>query len=113
MKRYIKAAIVQDIYLNDWIANHKDYPYRIVIDDRTQYTGEWETFNDEDYIDCPGVVFIGTYDDLLSGGGDNLLFECEGNLKDYLNRLNEYYIVDENMSEFQGQPELWLNVSTE
>ena len=113
MKRYIKSAVETDIYLRDWITKHKDnHPDRIVIDDRTPYTGKWEEWNGESYIDCPGVVFIGTYDQLLSGGGDNLLFETYGK-EEYQKQLDRYYIIDEEVIESVGKPETWLYVELE
>lgn len=115
MKRYIKATVIQDIYLKDWIESHRDnHPSKIVIDDRTPYTGDWEDFNGESYIDCPGPVFIGTYDELLSGRGDNLLFECEGNMEDYWKRISSYYISDIETVEPSGMPpETWIAVFSE
>ena len=113
MKRYIKAAVVTDIYLKDWIAMHRNCPYIINIDDRTPYTGDWErSYDDTEYIDCPGVVFSGTYDQLISGGGDNLLFETCG-IEEYQNRLNKYYIIEEKTIEFRGKPEIYLEVYSE
>ena len=114
MKRYIKSAVIQDIYLKDWLAKHKDYPYILCLDDRTPYTGEWEYLDwcDESYIDCPGIVFRGTLDELLSGGGENLLADCYGP-EEYQERLDNYYIVKESEADFNGTHEIWLEVMSE
>jgi hypothetical protein len=113
MKRYIKAAVMQDVYLKDWIVHNKDCPYTITLNDVTPYTGEWEEMHDgTPYIDCPGPVFTGTYNELLSGGGDNLLFDCYGP-EEYQEQLDTFYIIDKEITEIAEKPILWLTVMHE
>lgn len=97
MKRYIKSTVVTDVFLTDWIAKHKDnHPNIIVIDDRTPYTGEWEeNYDGEWYIDCPGVVFVGTYEELISGGQE---------------RLAHYLVLEEKDFTAFSKPEHWIKV---
>lgn len=111
MKRYIKSTVITDVFLTDWIAKHKDnHPDTIVIDDRTPHTGEWEeNYDGEWYIDCPGVVFVGTYEELISGGGDNLLFETYGE-EEYQERLAHYLVLEEEDFMALSKPEHWIKV---
>ena len=72
MKRYIKCTAFYNgtgnINLNRWIMDNENNPYDKIL-----------IYSDEPYEDtsddCPGILFIGSYDELVNGKGDNSMVD--------------------------------------
>ena len=102
MKRYIKSSINIPLSIADWIELHKDdHLSHITIVDTTPYP---EAEYDEllEGYDCPGVIFEGTYEDLLNGTGDENYMEY--GLPETMEYNSKYFIVEDRIEEFNGVP---------
>lgn len=94
MKRYIKSAIAEYKTLKDWIDENKsilDNNTRITIFDKQPYP-----HSDEEEV--PGIIFAGTFYELITGTGKDNYFipddpDVSYALSDYLDAFDDYELI--------------------
>lgn len=103
MKRYIRSVIAEYQTLKDWIDKNdgvlNDNTHIVIFDMDPYWGGDPE--------DTPGVMFDGTFMELVTGNGNDNYFipDDDYNLEDYLNKFSDYELS--NVSEmYDGSYEL-------
>lgn len=86
MKRYIKSNTSAKQTLREYLVSNKSrlQNCKIIVADETPYPGAES--DEQGYIDCPGVLFDGTYDEIINS--DPVSFENNTSDDNYLDQTD-------------------------
>lgn len=86
MKRYIMSNTTTKQTLREYLVSNKDrlQNCKIIVADLTPYPGAKP--DEQGYTDCPGVLFDGTYDEIINS--DPVNFENNNSADNYLDQTD-------------------------